>query len=82
MGSFFYSRTENVMDIIIIAIIIVILFSLGSGLVGMIRGGEKGSDKMFKSLRLRISLSVFLFVMLMFASFMGWIEPNNVLPTQ
>ena len=49
------------MDIIIIAIIIVILFSLGSALVGMIRGGEKGSDKMFKSLRLRISLSVFLF---------------------
>ena len=82
MGSFFYSRTENVMDIIIIAIIIVILFSLGSGLVGMIRGGEKGSDKMFKSLRLRISLSVFLFILLMFASFMGWIEPNNVLPTQ
>ena len=70
------------MDIIIIAIIIVILFSLGSALVGMIRGGKKGSDKMFKSLRLRISLSVFLFIMLMFASYMGWIEPNNVLPTQ
>ena len=82
MGSFFCSQTENVMNIIIIAIIIVILFSLGSALVGMIRGGKKGSDKMFKSLRLRISLSVFLFIMLMFASFMGWIEPNNVLPTQ
>ena len=82
MGSFFYSRTENVMDIIIITIIIVILFSLGSGLVGMIRGGEKGSDKMFKSLRARVSLSVFLCILLMFASFMGWIEPNNVLPTQ
>ena len=50
------------MDIIVIAIIIVILFSLGSALVGMLRGGEKGSDKMFKSLRVRISLSVFLFV--------------------
>jgi ABC-type multidrug transport system permease subunit len=37
---------------------------------------------MFKSLRARISLSVFLFVFLMLASFMGWIEPNNVLPTQ
>jgi hypothetical protein len=48
----------------------------------MIRGGEKGSDKMFKSLRLRIGLSVFLFILLMFASFMGWIVPNNVLPTQ
>ena len=70
------------MDIIVIAIIIVILFSLGSALVGMLRGGKRGSDKMFKSLRVRISLSVFLFVFLMFASFMGWIEPNNVLPTQ
>ena len=70
------------MDIIIIVILVVILFSLGSALVGMLRGGGKGSDKMFKSLRTRISLSVFLFVFLMFASFMGWIEPNNVLPTQ
>ena len=70
------------MDIIVIAIIIVILFSLGSALVGMLRGGKKGSDKMFKSLRARISLSVFLFVLLMFASFMGLIEPNSVLPTQ
>ena len=70
------------MDIFVIAIIIVILFSLGSALVGMLRGGKKGSDKMFKSLRARISLSVFLFVLLMFASFMGWIEPNSVLPTQ
>ncbi len=69
------------MDIIVIAIIIVILFSLGSALVGMLRGGKKGSDKMFKSLRARISLSVFLFVLLMFASFMGWFEPNSVLPT-
>ena len=81
-GLFFCSCTENVMDIIVIALIIVILFSLDYALVGMIRGGEKGSDKMFKSLRLRISLSVFLFILLMFASFMGWIEPNNVLPTQ
>ncbi len=70
------------MDIIVIAIIVVILFSLGSALIGMLRGGEKGSDKMFKSLRARISLSVFLFVFLMFASFMGWIEPNSILPTQ
>ena len=70
------------MNIIIIAILVVILFSLGSALVGMLRGGAKGSDKMFKALRTRISLSVFLFILLMFASFMSWIEPNNVLPTQ
>ncbi len=70
------------MDFVVIAIIIVIFFSLGSAVIGMLRGGREGSDKMFKALRVRVSLSVFLFLLLMFASFMGWIEPNNILPTQ
>jgi hypothetical protein len=70
------------MDFVVIAIIILIFFSLGSAVIGMLRGGREGSDKMFKALRVRVSLSVFLFLLLMFASFMGWIEPNNVLPTQ
>ena len=70
------------MDFVVIAIIILIFFSLGSALIGMLRGGREGSDKMFKALRVRVSLSVFLFLLLMFASFMGWIEPNNILPTQ
>jgi len=47
-----------------------------------VRGGQEGSDKMFNSLRFRTALSVFLFVALMFASYMGWIAPNNILPTQ
>ncbi|HIF35350.1 MAG TPA: twin transmembrane helix small protein [Candidatus Thioglobus sp.] len=70
------------MDFVVIAIIILIFFSLGSAVIGMLRGGREGSDKMFKALRVRVSLSVFLFLLLMFASFMGWIEPNNILPTQ
>ena len=70
------------MDFVVIAIIILIFFSLGSAVIGMLRGGREGSDKMFKALRVRVSLSVFLFLLLMFASFMGWVEPNNVLPTQ
>jgi hypothetical protein len=71
------------MSYIVIAIIIVILFSLGSAVIGMVKGGKEGSDKMFKSLRIRIGLSVFLFLLLMFSSFMGWIEPNTtMLPTQ
>ena len=69
------------MDFVVIAIIILIFFSLGSAVIGMLRGGKEGSNKMFKALRDRISLSVFLFLFLMFASFMGWIEPNNILPT-
>ncbi len=70
------------MNFVVIAIIILIVFSLGSAVIGMLRGGREGSNKMFKALRARISLSVFLFLFLMFASFMGWIEPNNILPTQ
>ena len=70
------------MNLIVLALVLVIFFSLGSALIGLLRGGKEGSDKMFKALRMRISLSVFLFILLMFASFMGWIEPNNILPTQ
>ena len=71
------------MGYLVIAIIVVILFSLGAALIGMVKGGKEGSDKMFKSLRLRISLSVFLCVLLMFSGYMGWIEPNTtMLPTQ
>ena len=70
------------MNFIVLVLILVIFFSLGSALIGLLRGGKEGSDKMFKALRMRISLSVFLFILLMFASFMGWIESNNILPTQ
>ena len=66
----------------VIVIIVLIFFSLGSAAIGMVRGGQKGSDKMFNSLRFRTVLSVFLFLALMFASYIGWIEPNNILPTQ
>ena len=69
------------MDFIVIASIIIIFIALGSALIGMLKGGKEGSDKMFKALRARISLSVFLFLFLMFASYMGWIEPNNILST-
>jgi len=78
-----FNLVERIMSYIVIAVIIVILFSLGSALIGMVKGGKEGSEKMFKSLRIRISLSVFLFVLLMFSGYMGWIEPNTtMLPTQ
>jgi len=31
---------------------------------------------MFKSLVTRVSLSVFLFLLVLFAGYMGWIKPN------
>tara|TARA_B110000971_G_scaffold145933_1_gene149031 strand:+ start:348 stop:566 length:219 start_codon:yes stop_codon:yes gene_type:complete len=72
------------MNYFVISILVLIFFFLGSAVVGLLRGGKEGSDKMFKALRMRIILSVFLFIFLLFSSFIGWIEPNNfyLLPTQ
>ena len=72
------------MDYFVIAIIVLIFFFLGAAVIGLLKGGREGSDKMFKALRMRIILSVFLFVFLLFANYIGWIEPNNfsLLPTQ
>ena len=62
--------------VVIVLIIIAILVALGFGLIGMVKGGKEGSDKMFKSLVTRVSLSVFLFLLVLFAGYMGWIKPN------
>lgn len=72
------------MDYFVIAIIVLIFFFLGAAVIGLLKGGREGSDKMFKALRMRIILSVFLFVFLLFANYIGLIEPNNfnLLPTQ
>lgn len=64
-------------EALIVIVIIAILVALGVGLVGMLRGGKQGSDKMFKSLVTRITLSVLLFIFIMLAGYMGWITPNT-----
>ncbi|MDG2394971.1 DUF2909 family protein [Candidatus Thioglobus sp.] len=66
-------------NVIIIVIIVGILLALGSGLLGLMRGGSDGSDKMFRSLVVRVALSLFLFGILMLSGYMGWIEPNVVI---
>ena len=72
------------MDYFVIAIIVLIFYFLCAAVNGLLKGVREGSDKMFKALRMRIILSVFLFVFLLFANYIGWIEPNNfnLLPTQ
>ena len=72
------------MDYFVIAVIVLIFFFLGAAVIGLLKGGREGSDKMFKALRMRIILSVFLFIFLLFANYIGWIDPNNfnLLPTQ
>ena len=63
-------------EVVIVLIIIAILVALGFGLIGMVKGGKEGSDKMFKSLVTRVFLSVFLFLLVLFAGYMDWIKPN------
>ena len=72
------------MSLFVIAILCLIFVFLGSAVIGLLRGGREGSDRMFKALRMRIILSALLFAVLIFAGFFGLIEPNsfNLLPTQ
>ena len=66
------------LHVFIVVLIVGILLALGFGLLGLVRGGSKGSDEMFRSLVIRVAVSLFLFAALMLAVYMGWIEPNVV----
>jgi hypothetical protein len=62
--------------ILIIIFIIVILYSLGSALIFLVRDHGSG-DRTVKSLTWRIGLSLVLFIFLWAAYQMGWIEPKQ-----
>jgi putative copper export protein len=64
---------------LIVAVLIVILFSLGSGLFYLVR--DKGqTDRTVKALTVRIALSLGLFILLFVAFATGLIQPHGVLP--
>ncbi len=60
------------MRIVVLLFIAFIIISLGSALYYLVK--DKGqSDRTVKALTLRISLSIFLFVLLMAGYYFGWI---------
>ncbi|KTC68152.1 hypothetical protein Lbir_2754 [Legionella birminghamensis] len=62
---------------IILIVMLVILFALGSGLIFLIK--DKGSsNRTVKALSWRIGLSLLLFLFLLLAFSMGWIQPHSV----
>jgi Protein of unknown function (DUF2909) len=63
--------------LVIIAVLVVIVASLGSALVQLARG-KGDSQKMLRALTWRISLSVGLFLMLLAAWQMGLIRPHGL----
>jgi branched-subunit amino acid transport protein AzlD len=64
------------MRIIIIIAFIGIIASLGSALVFLVR--DRGAtNRTVNALTVRISLSVLLFLFILFSYWMGWIEPRS-----
>ncbi|CAN5250358.1 hypothetical protein BH24PSE2_BH24PSE2_23260 [soil metagenome] len=66
-------------ELLVIAILIGIVFSLGSGLFYLVRG-TGNSQRMAKTLTVRIGLSVLLFLLLMLLWAIGVIQPHGVMP--
>ena len=61
--------------LLILACLLAIVLSLGSALLHLVR--DKGeSQKMARALTIRVGLSVLLFVLLMVAWWLGWIQPH------
>lgn len=56
-----------------------VLFSLGSGLYYMMKDKGKG-DRAVRALTWRISISIFLFILLLVGAQLGYIEPHGVTP--
>jgi hypothetical protein len=65
--------------IFVISIFLLILGSLGSALIFMIKDKGQGT-RTVKALTWRIGLSVLAFVLLLVAYAAGWIEPHGIVP--
>lgn len=65
-----------IFKIVILTLLIVVIFSLGSALAAMAKGDK--SDKMLKALSWRIGLSVAIFIILLIGQAMGLITPHGL----
>lgn len=63
------------MKLLVIAVLIGILVSLGSGLVFLVKDKDD-SRRVLRALTVRVALSVLLFLLIMGAWFAGLISPN------
>ena len=65
-----------IFKIVILSLLVVVLFSLGSALAAMAKGDK--SDKMIKSLSWRIGISVVIFMLLLIGQATGLITPHGL----
>lgn len=68
-----------IFKLLIVALMIGIVIALGSGLYGILFKKEK-SEQTVKSLTVRIGLSIGVFILLLVAYFLGWIQPHGLTP--
>jgi len=66
-----------IFKIIVLSLLLIVIFSLGTALVHFVRGGGD-PDKMLKALTWRIGLSVGIFILLLIGQAMGWITPHGI----
>lgn len=66
--------------LLVVAILIGILVSLGSALFHLVHDRSGETKNMVRALTVRISLSVALFILLFIAWAAGWIEPHGLRP--
>lgn len=66
-----------IIKVIVILLLGLIFFSLGSALYFLMRDREN-SERIVRALTWRIGLSILLFVFLIFAYAMGWIMPHQI----
>lgn len=67
------------MKFLVVILLLVILASLFSALVFLVR--DRGTThRTVRALTWRIGLSIGLFLLLLFAGWMGWIEPHGLHP--
>jgi cytochrome bd-type quinol oxidase subunit 2 len=70
---------ENLIKLLIVAMLIAIVASLGSALFHLSRSGGD-SKKMARALTVRVGLSVALFILLLVAWYFGLITPTEIRP--
>ena len=63
--------------IIIIALLMIVIFSLGSAMIHLVKGKGQ-SDKMVNALTWRIGLSIFIFILLLIGQATGLITPHGL----
>ncbi len=63
---------------VIVLALLVILYSLGSGLFYLVRGRNQDASHMLKALGWRVGLSLGVFVLLGAGYLLGWITPHAV----